>query len=117
MDVIVSFYSLEHMYPLEEYTGEFSRILRPGGLLVGAIPCEGGLAWGGRFWISCRYVRQHSMINLDKIICWEHPNFAEDILNALKNNLIIFHTQFWPFLVPLPDLNLICSFMARKEYD
>jgi ubiquinone/menaquinone biosynthesis C-methylase UbiE len=47
VDVIISFYSLEHMHPLEEYLGEFSRILRPGGILVGAIPCEGGLAWGG----------------------------------------------------------------------
>jgi ubiquinone/menaquinone biosynthesis C-methylase UbiE len=47
VDVIVSFYSLEHLYPLRPYLDEFKRLLKPGGCLIGAIPTEGGLAWGG----------------------------------------------------------------------
>ncbi len=47
VDVIVSFYSLEHLYPLRPYLEEFRRLLKPGGCLIGAIPTEGGLAWGG----------------------------------------------------------------------
>jgi len=47
VDVIVSFYSLEHLYPLRPYLDEFKRLLKPGGCLIGAIPAEGGLAWGG----------------------------------------------------------------------
>ncbi len=46
VDVIVSFYSLEHLYPLRPYLDEFKRLLKPGGYLIGAIPAEGGLAWG-----------------------------------------------------------------------
>lgn len=48
VDVIVSFYSLEHLYPLRPYLDEMCRVLKPGGTLIGAIPAEGGLAWGGR---------------------------------------------------------------------
>jgi SAM-dependent methyltransferase len=47
VDVIVSFYSLEHLYPLRPYLDEFRRLLKPRGCLIGAIPAEGGLAWGG----------------------------------------------------------------------
>jgi len=47
VDVIVSFYSLEHLYPLRPYLEEMQRVLKPGGTLIGAIPAEGGLAWGG----------------------------------------------------------------------
>ena len=47
VDAIVSFYSLEHFYPLQPYLQEMLRVLKPGGTLIGAIPAEGGLAWGG----------------------------------------------------------------------
>ena len=47
IDIAVSFYSLEHLYPLAPYLKDIKRLLKPGGLLAGAIPAEGGLAWGG----------------------------------------------------------------------
>ncbi len=116
VDLIISFYSLEHMYPLDEYADEFKRILRPGGQLVGGIPCEGGLAWGaGRFLTSRRYIKRNSSINPDKIICWEHPNFAEEILQVLERHFEMNRVQFWPLRLPLIDFNLICSFIAVKE--
>ncbi len=46
VDVIVSFYSLEHLYPLKPYLKEFERVLKPGGYLIGAIPAEGGFGLG-----------------------------------------------------------------------
>lgn len=46
VDVIISFYSLEHLYPLAPYLDEMLRVLKPSGVLIGAIPAEGGLAWG-----------------------------------------------------------------------
>jgi SAM-dependent methyltransferase len=115
IDIIISFYSLEHMYPLKNYLKEFRRVLRPGGLLVGAIPCEGGLAWGGgRFITSRQYIKKNSSINPDKIICWEHPNFAEQILQSLSCHFELVHIHFWPLRLPLIDLNLVCHFVYRK---
>ena len=37
-DYIISFYSLEHLHPLHRYLAEIKRNLKPGAVLVGAIP-------------------------------------------------------------------------------
>ncbi len=114
-DVVISFYSLEHLHPLAQYLDELRRVLRPGGVFVGAIPAEGGLAWGlGRFVTSRRFIKRNSSIDPDKIICWEHPNFAEDILAGLDAKFTEVGKEFWPLLVPLIDVNLIVSFIYKR---
>ena len=45
IDIILSFYSLEHIYHLDKMLLEFSRILKKDGMIIGAIPNEGGIAW------------------------------------------------------------------------
>ena len=115
-DYILSFYSLEHLFPLEKTLTEFVRVLRPGGKLVGSIPAEGGLAWGlGRFLTSRRWLKKHTKIDPDKIICWEHPNFAEHILHLLDHFFIRQRIAYWPLWIPLIDLNLVVSFIYERE--
>lgn len=115
IDILLSFYSLEHLYPLEEYLTEFMRVLKPSGKLVGAIPCEGGLAWGmGRFLTTRRWLKAHGCAEPDKIISWEHPNFADGILNLLNASMQCEHMDFWPSFVPIIDVNLIARFIFRK---
>ena len=46
VDVIVSFYSLEHLYPLRPYLDEFKRLLKPGGYLIGAYLLKAGWLGG-----------------------------------------------------------------------
>lgn len=114
-DIVLSFYSLEHLVPLFAYLEEFRRILDHGGLLLGAIPTEGGLAWGaGRFVTSRRWLQNNTTIDPDKIICWEHPNFAETILNSLEALFQKQHLDFWPLPLPLIDFNLVIRFAYRK---
>lgn len=111
-DAIVSFYALEHLAPLEEFLEGLAAALAPDGVLVGAIPTEGGLAWGlGRYLTSRRWLRRHTSIDPDKIICWEHPNFADDILAALDARFERRRLSFWPLRVPSIDLNLVASFV------
>ncbi len=116
VDVIVSFYSLEHLYPLRPYLDEFKRLLKPGGYLIGAIPAEGGLAWGaGRMLTSRRWFKNNTTIDPDKIICWEHPNFAEQIISDLDCFFSKKIVAWWPFAaMPLLDLNLILKFVYKK---
>lgn len=116
VDVVVSFYSLEHLYPLQPQLSEIARVLRPGGTLIGAIPAEGGLAWGaGRLLTSRRWLRKHTTIDPDKIICWEHPNYADDIISALDRTLGRDKVVLWPLpWLPLLDFNLIVRFVYRK---
>lgn len=114
-DLVIAFYSLEHLYPLEDHLAELRRTLCSGGLLVGAIPCEGGLAWGcGRFLTTRRWFKRHTTIDPDKIICWEHPNFADRILTMLDRTLIHRHLQYWPLRIPSLDLNLVVRFVYEK---
>ncbi len=114
-DIIVSFYSLEHLYPLDPYIEGMLKVLKKGGKLIGAIPCEGGLAWGsGRFITSRRWFKQHTQINPDKIICWEHPNFADKIFKTLDECMHKCYVSYWPFHVPIIDMNLVVSFIYEK---
>ena len=117
VDIIISFYSLEHLYPLSEYLNDMKRVLKFGGYLVGAIPTEGGLAWGiGRGLTSRRWIKKNTTINPDKIICWEHPNFGDQVIEQLNDQLIKKKITFWPFkIIPMIDLNLIIKFIYKKE--
>lgn len=116
IDFIVSFYSLEHLYPLRPYLYEFKRLLKPGGSLIGAISAEGGLAWGGgRMLTSRRWFRNNTSIDPDKIICWEHPNFADHILGELDQVLTRDDVNYWPLpCLPALDLNLVIRLCYRK---
>lgn len=117
VDVVVSFYSLEHIYPLGSYLEQIARVLRPGGILIGAIPAEGGLAWGmGRMLTSRRWFKKNTKIDPDKIICWEHPNFADQVVNELDQHFVRSRLAFWPMsLLPSLDVNLIIRLFYRKR--
>jgi len=118
VDVVVSFYSLEHLYPLEPYLQDMCRVLKPGGLLIGAVPSEGGLAWGlGRMLTSRRWFKKNTNIDPDKIICWEHPNYADHLFAEMDRLFVRKDVKFWPLGVPLLDINLILSFQYIKSED
>ena len=98
IDIVLSFYSLEHIWPLGRYLGELKRVLRTDGLIAGAVPTEGGLAWGaGRALTSRRWLRKHTTIDPDKLICWEHPNFSDDVVDELDRVFKRVHLSYWPF--------------------
>jgi SAM-dependent methyltransferase len=111
-DIVVAFYTLEHLYPLAPYVTGMLRVLKPGGVLMGAIPAEGGLGWGlGRFLTTRRWLARHTHINPDKLICWEHPNFADHILSTLDARMRRQYLGFWPLAIPSIDLNLVIKFV------
>jgi len=114
-DVFLSFYSLEHLHELDKIISEIFRVLRPGGVLIGAIPAEGGLAWGiGRWFTSRRTVRERYGLDLHKIICWEHPNYADRIMKCLSEYGESRYEK-WPFPHFPLDVNLIVKFVVRKR--
>jgi SAM-dependent methyltransferase len=115
-DIIISFNSLEHLYPLYDYLIEMKRILRSGGCLVGSFPCEGGLAWGlGRFLTTRRYVHKNYRINYDKLICWEHPNFADFIIEQLDKHFERQYLRLHPLSWLPMDFNLFARFIYIKR--
>ena len=117
VDLLLAFYSLEHTVGLESHVEEMLRVLRPGGLLIGAVPNEGGLAWGlARYLVTRRWIRKKYDIDYDKIIAWEHPNYVDEVREALDARLsrISWRTHPLPWPTSL-NLNLISSFVYEKE--
>lgn len=117
VDIVLSFYSLEHLENIEKHINEIHRILKKGGLLVGAVPNEGGLVWGlGRFLITRRWIMQRYELDYDKIIAWEHPNYVDQINKVLNKK---FHLLDWsqkPFkIIKSYNLNLLSSFIFLKS--
>jgi len=115
IDIIVSFYSLEHLDPLPYYLREIKRVLKKGGSFIGAIPCEGGFVWGiGRYITTRRHAMKEYHINYDKIICWEHPNFADFIIKELDTCFTRCSVARKPFPELPMDLNLVMTFNYSK---
>lgn len=115
VDVLVTFHQLEHIYELEDYLQELKRILKPNGILIGSVPTEGSFAWGfGRFLTSRRYAINHTKINYDKIICWEHPNFVNKIKDLLDKNFENLNSIKKPFSILPMDFNLSWSFIYKN---
>ena len=84
IDVVITFYSLEHIPNLDDTLAFYHKVLKPGGFLVGAIPNEGGIAWGvGRSLTTQRTMKKKGF-NYNKIICWEHVNFCDKIINNIE---------------------------------
>ncbi len=116
VDVIITFHQLEHVFELEKYLLELKRVLKNGGILIGAVPTEGGFAWGfGRFLTSRRYVKKTMNFNYDKIICWEHPNFINKIDKLIKSNFKVNRSIKRPFRFLPFDFNLSWSFICINE--
>jgi len=116
-DAVVSFYSFEHIYPLAPFIAEINRVLNNKGFLIGAMPAEGGLAWGGGRLLTSRcWLKKNTGIDPDKLICWEHPNFADHILQTLDRYFTRKALHFWPFGLPLIDINLVIKFIYKKQH-
>lgn len=115
IDIVISFYSLEHIYPLDDYLRDILRVLKKDGKIIGAIPAEGGIAWGlGRYLTSRRWFKKNTNINPDKIICWEHPNFSDFIIKKLDSYYKKNFLSYEPFKVPSIDTNLVIKFIYSK---
>lgn len=90
--------------------------LKPGGIIVRAGPAEGGLLWAlGRFLTSRRWLHKNTNINYDKLICWEHPNYADYIINKLDQRFRRVFLKSWPFrFFSMLDSNLTYRFCYKN---
>lgn len=116
VDIVLTFYSLEHLYPLAPHLIELKRVIKSDGMMVGAIPAEGGLAWGlGRFLTSRRWLKKNTTIDPDKIICWEHPNFSDEVMSEIDHIFDVTHYKYWPFRwLRSIDFNLVIQLICKK---
>lgn len=117
-DGIVSTYSLEHMRRLDDTLAEITRVLKPRGRLVLALPCEGGFLWNiGREITTRRVFQKEFGLNYDKIIAFEHVHDLAAVRARLDANkdLVLRSDRFYPAFLPQKDINLIACFSFEKR--
>lgn len=113
-DYVILFNVLEHMNPLGLHLDEILRVLKPKGLVFGSIPCEGGMSWvAGRYLTTRKFVEANG-VDYIKIMCWEHPNFVDQIFYELDLRFEQKVKKLFPFNWLPYDFNLIASFSYQK---
>ena len=118
VDVIVTFYSLEHLHPLDDYLANVKHYLKPNGILIGANSRRRrfALGTGALLHASRRWLHRNTNIDYDKLICWEHPNFADYIVHRLDKTFERVFVKAWPFpFLPFIDNNLTFRFCYKNK--
>lgn len=65
---------------------------------------------------SRRWFKKNTQIDPDKIICWEHPNFADHVIAELDQLFQRQSVVHWPLpWLPVLDVNLIIRFHYLKS--
>ena len=65
---------------------------------------------------SRRWLKNNTTINPDKIICWEHPNFSDEIVLKLNKYFNRVKLYSWPIpFLTLIDFNLVLKFIYKKK--
>jgi len=116
-DNVVSIYNLEHIDDLQGVFAEVSRVLRPGGKFLIALPCEGGLMWNvGRELTTRRAFQKQYGINYDKAIAFEHVRDFAGVVGEIRKSrrFTIERTSLYPFLIPTHHLNLVACLDCRR---
>ena len=109
-DRIIISHALEHILDPENFINEMMRVLRPGGVISIALPCDNGFFWRlGRFILKKLYHKRKgvSEIDYDYIMAKEHVNTIFQLRSIFKKKYLIEEQKFIPFYFKSPDLNLI----------
>ena len=111
-DRIVAAHILEHLPRPHEVLREWTRVLKPGGLLSIVLPCDPGLAWR----VGRRFARQKFIdagIDYDYWIAREHINSINNLVALLRWYFPVLEQSWLPLRVPSMDINLFYIAQVR----
>ena len=107
-DRIIISHTLEHILDFENFLNEMMRVLKKNSVISIASPCDNGVLWRlGRYLIKKTYHRKISEIDYDYIMAKEHVNTIFQITSVLKKKFNIVSELYFPFIIKVPDFNLI----------
>jgi len=108
-DRLIASHVLEHIYHPEKTLREWNRIVKNGGIISIALPCDPGIAHRfGRYISTRRYSKRHgiSCSAYDVYMALQHVN---PIINLRSMIEYLFENKkiyYWPFPVRSMDINL-----------
>ncbi len=107
-DRVLAIHLLEHLYNLPAALEEVARVLRPDGVFCVVIPCEGGRLYSlGRHFTTKRMFEKRYQVPYEWMIRRDHCNTAREVLGELENRFRVRRRSFFPFKVPVIDVNLV----------
>ncbi|KTD58725.1 methyltransferase [Legionella sainthelensi] len=113
-DRIIACHVLEHIYMPHLVLKEWSRVLKPNGILSILIPTDPGLAWRLGRYFGARKVAYANGLAYDYIMAREHVNSCNNLIALLRHYFPNSKEAWWPFSIPSIDLNLFFAFHAKK---
>ncbi len=111
-DRLIATHVLEHIPNPHLVLAEWTRVLKPGGVLSIILPCDPGLAWRIGRGFGPRKRGEQAGIPYDYYMAREHINAIFNLRYILRYHLPKRTEYWWPLRVPMPDLNLIFAVNA-----
>jgi len=106
-DRLIASHILEHINYPEKVLAEWSRVVKNGGVISIALPCDPALAWRlGRYFSTFRSTRKKGMGDYKMFIATEHVNTIFQLKTLISYYFPITKESYWPLRVKNPDLNL-----------
>lgn len=109
-DRIIISHTLEHIINFEEFLIEMHRVLKIGGIISIASPCDNGFLWRfGRFLLKKTYFKllKISDLDYDYNLAKDHVNTIFQIISVLRKRFRIISEYYLPFKIKIIDFNLI----------
>ncbi|MEM7268167.1 MAG: class I SAM-dependent methyltransferase [Pseudomonadota bacterium] len=111
-DRLIATHVLEHMPDPTAVLTEWSRVLKPGGVLSIILPCDPGLAWRLGRSLGPRKRGEEAGLPYDYFMAREHINSIFNLKHILAYHLPKRREYWWPLRISVPDLNLIYAVNA-----
>jgi ubiquinone/menaquinone biosynthesis C-methylase UbiE len=107
IDRVIATHVLEHIPHPVQALEEWTRVLKPGGVLSLILPCDPGWAWRLGRHFGPRSDGEKAGLPYDYYMACEHINSIFNLKEIVKFHYPDREEWYWPLKVPLPDINLI----------
>jgi phosphatidylethanolamine/phosphatidyl-N-methylethanolamine N-methyltransferase len=105
-DRVIAAHVLEHLYKPHEVLREWTRVLKPGGVLTLLLPCDPGVAWRLGRYTSARKKFINAGIEYDYWMAREHVNPINCLVSFVRHYFTDITEEWRPLMFPSIDLNL-----------
>lgn len=105
-DRLIATHVLEHLERPHEVLREWSRVVRPGGIISILLPCDPGLAWRLGRAIGSRPKFRKAGLEYDYWMAREHVNSINNLVSLIQYYFDDRSEAWHPMRIPSMDLNL-----------
>ena len=114
-DRIIISHCLEHILEPEKFTYEMMRVLKKGGIISMALPCDPGLLYRfGRFIFKIVMKKRSVDYDHDYHAACEHVNSIFNLNVILKKKFNVIKEEYFPFKLGVIDFNLFWIIQIQK---